>query len=207
MKKVTCTFCLTVCLVLGFNTASSSQRFEGGKSYIYNEAVPDTDYVMELVIKIGKEQKTFKATILSGKYKYTCPKGKILRREELEPVKCQNLVEKDADGFLIAGNEFGGPTQILQGSLNEPTRIITVWGIPPGTNAWENQQYLDKVYYFGTRKLFPTSLNGSSPEKVESKGKGDQILHKLRKIQKLLDQKLISPADATYKRRQILDTM
>ena len=207
MKKVTCTFCLTVGLVLGFNTASSSQRFEGGKSYVYNEALPETDYVMKLVIEIGRDGKTYKATILSGKYKYTCPKGKILSQEKLESVKCQSLIEKDADGFLIAGNEFVGPTQLLQGSLKEPTRIITGWGIPEEANTWENQQYLDKVYYFGTRKLFTTSLNGSSPEKVKSKGKGDQILQKLRKIQKLLDQKLISPADATYKRRQILDTM
>ena len=203
MKKVTCTFCLTVGLVLGFNTASSSQRFEGGKSYIYNEAVPDTDYVMELVIEIGKEKKTFKATILSGKYKYTCSKGKILNHEKLVSVRYQNIVEKDADQFLISGNELANPMQILSGSLNEPTRIITVYGHGDGHRETD----FDKPYYFGTRKLFPTSLYGSSPEKVKSKGKGDQILQKLRKIQKLLDQKLISPADATYKRRQILDTM
>ena len=109
---------------MGFNTASLSQLFEGGKSYIYSEALPDTDYVVRLVIEIGKDEKTYKATILSGKYKYTCSKGKILSQEKLESVKCQNIVEKDAEKFLLGDDELVSPIQILQGSLKEPTRVI-----------------------------------------------------------------------------------
>ena len=165
MKRFITSLCLTFALIMGFNTMASSQGFEAGKSYVYNEALPDTNYVMKLVIEIGRDGKTYKATIFSGKYKYNCPKGKVLRQEKLESVKCQNIVKEDAANFLLSRDELASSIQILQGSLKEPTRVITVYGLPPGPTS-PNEMEFDKTYYFENPKVVHAELKGFSSDNL-----------------------------------------
>ena len=124
MKKLTATICLTVALVMGFNTMASSQGFEAGKSQTYKEDLPDTDTVQRLAIKIGKDGKTYQATIFSGKYKYTCSKGNILSGNKLEEVTCEDVKEEDADTLLIGGHQLLDQSQSIGGALAEPERQL-----------------------------------------------------------------------------------
>ena len=253
MKKLAATICLTSALVMGFTTASLSQLFEAGKSYTYQQELPDTDAVQRLAIKIGKDGKTYQTTIFSGKYKYTCAKGKILSGNKLERVACENVKESDVYEIVPTDYRYISPYHLVTGSLKEPTRIIEVFTEGHTSGADLGQE--ERNFYFSLEKPSKRGFQPTSPVvKVKPKGKRtpprvkkdplsqklvtlktllkgglitqkeyntkravilkeisggkvNPIVRKLKQIQKLLDQKLITPADATYKRRQILDGM
>ena len=140
MKKLTATLCLTLALVMGITTASSGQGFEAGKSYTYKEDFPDTDTVQRLAIKIGKDGKTYQATIFSGKHKYTCSKGNILSGNKLEEVTCENVKEEDADTLLIGGAQLFDQSQSIGGALAEPERILNCLN-RHGRPSWSGCRY------------------------------------------------------------------
>ena len=215
MKKLTTTLCLTVALVMGFNTMASNQGFEAGKSYTYKEDLPDTDTVQRLAIKIGKDGKTYQATIFSGKYKYTCPRGKILAEEKLELVKCENIKETDADNILLGGDELADFSQSVGGKLDISERIINVFDQGGSGTAGHSPAAGLRSYHFSLKRPFKRGFQPTSPvvkvkpkmKRTPPKVKKDPLAQKLVTLKTLLKGGLISQKDYNAKRAAILKEM
>ena len=215
MKKLTTTLCLTVALVMGFNIMASSQGFEAGKSYTYKEDLPDTDTVQRLAIKIGKDGKTYQATIFSGKYKYTCPRGKILAEEKLERVDCENVKEEDVTNILIGGDELADQLQGVGGTINSPSRIINVFDRSFTQHPNDVLAATERPYHFSLEKPFKRGFQSTSPgvkvkpkmKRTPPRVKKDPLAQKLVTLKTLLKGGLISQKDYNAKRAAILKEM
>ena len=214
MKRFITSLCLTVALVMGFNTMASSQGFEAGKTYTYKEDLPDTDTVQRLSIKIGKDGKTYQATIFSGKHKYTCPRGGILAENKLELVKCDNIKETDADNILLGGDELADFSQSVGGKLDISERIINVFAHTGGGTHVTPAAGL-RSYHFSLKRPFKRGFQSTSPvvkvkpkmKRTPPRVKKDPLAQKLVTLKTLLKGGLITQKDYNTKRAAILKEM
>ena len=207
MKKLTTTVCLTVAFVIGFNTMASSQRFEAGKTYGYNEELPDTDTVQRVVIKVGENLRTYEATIYSGKYKYACRKGVILPSRKLTLVQCEPIDEMDADNILIGNDWLNNPKQEVSGTLYDPYRSIMVYTMNGCCSSGDAEG--EKRYHFkmDINDPAPTVQVKPKVKQTPPKVKKDPLSQKLVTLKALLKGGLITQKDYNTKRAAILKEM
>jgi len=124
MKK--CFGFLFVASILFIPNYVFSQSTQSGKTYIYDQFLPDIEIKQNMQIEISEDGKTYSAKILSGKYIYNCKNGSIKPEGVLGETTCDPINSEDAFSILTGDDQLDNDDQLVGGSFFEPERHLRV---------------------------------------------------------------------------------